>query len=70
MAKENMVDDALGRALELRNEKIDLLKRIADNRQLLRLLDSNEALSAEQSEWLAEFYPVVRRVRDEQVFAE
>lgn len=59
MAKgDSMVTDAIERALALRDEKTDLLKRIGDNRQLLRLLDSNDSLSSEESAWLAEFYPV------------
>ena len=34
------------------------MERIADNRNYLRLMDKNEALTAAQGEWLDKFYPL------------
>lgn len=46
------------RAKDLEKEKAKLLERITANRDYLRLMDKNDALTTEQGEWLDQFYPL------------
>ena len=61
VAKATAGDSAGGRqierAMQLERDRASLLKRIDDNRKYLRLMDRNEELTTEQTEWLDRFYP-------------
>ncbi len=46
------------RAKHLERERADLMERIGANREYLRLMDKNEALTDEQGAWLDKFYPL------------
>jgi len=49
------------RAISLEQERADVMKRIADNRDYLRLMDRNEELDEDQAEFLDTFYPEKER---------
>lgn len=49
------------RALALEAERAALMKRIADNREYMRLMDRNEELDDDQAEFLDTFYPEKER---------
>lgn len=53
---EGLLAVLVQRAYEFRAEKDELYKRIQANRRSLRDLDSQGALTDEQSEWLRQFY--------------
>lgn len=45
------------RAQRLEAERAEVMKRIAANREYLRLMDDNEELTDAEADWLADFYP-------------
>ena len=48
----------IARAKQLEKERAALMQKIAANRDYLRLMHRNEALTEEQGDWLDEFYPL------------
>lgn len=67
--QEGMAAQQILRAVKLEGERADNLSRIAKNRDFLRLLNDNEALTPEQQKWLLTFYATKekdeRRSKDE-----
>jgi hypothetical protein len=57
-AEQTEAERQIARAKSLEKERAALIKRIASNREFLRLMDENEALTKEQGEWLDLFYPL------------
>ena len=49
------------RALSLEKERAELMRRISDNRDYLRLMDRNEELDDDQADFLDTFYPEKER---------
>jgi hypothetical protein len=49
------------RAIELEADRAKLMKQISDNREYLRLMDRNDELSEDQTEFLEVFYPEKER---------
>lgn len=45
------------RASVLEAERAEVMKRIAANREYLRLMEENEELEDDEADWLADFYP-------------
>lgn len=45
------------RAQDLERDRAELMKRIAANREYLRLMGANDELSDDLADWLADFYP-------------
>lgn len=62
------VAEAIREARSLERQRGELLGRIADNRDFLRLMDRREKLTEEQGEWLDAFYPL--KEKDSQRTAE
>lgn len=51
----------IGRAISLEKERAELMKRIGDNRDYLRLMDKNEELNEDEADFLDTFYPEKER---------
>ena len=47
----------IARAKTLEKQRAELMKKISDNREYLRLMDRNDELTDTQAEWLDVFYP-------------
>lgn len=47
----------VARAIRLERERSDVMKRIAANREYLRLMEENEELGEDEADWLDDFYP-------------
>lgn len=45
------------RAQSLERDRSDVMKRIAANREYLRLMEENEELEDDEADWLDDFYP-------------
>jgi hypothetical protein len=57
-APQSEAEKQIERAKHLERERADLMERIGANREYLRLMDKNEALTDEQGAWLDTFYPL------------
>jgi hypothetical protein len=57
-APQTDAEKQIERALHLERERADLQSRISKNREYLRLMDANDALTDEQGDWLDKFYPL------------
>jgi hypothetical protein len=57
-APQTDAEKQIERALHLERERADLMNRIGKNREYLRLMDANDALTDAQGEWLDKFYPL------------
>lgn len=68
-AEQSEAQKQISRAKRLERERAELQKRIAANRNYLRLMAENEALTDEEMDWLEDFYPTkekgARRSEDE-----
>lgn len=53
----SMAEAQISRAATLEKERADLMERIGKNRDFLRLLGDNEALTDVQRTWVDTFYP-------------
>ena len=51
----------IARAVTLERERADVMKRVSDNRDYLRLMDRNDELDADQAEFIDTFYPEKER---------
>lgn len=59
---DELIDDTaagrqIARAIELERQLDELRVKVGKNRDYLRLMDANEELSDDQSEWLDTYYP-------------
>jgi hypothetical protein len=50
-------DHQINRAKQLEKERANVMSKIGKNREFLRLMDDNGALTNDQSAWLKTFYP-------------
>lgn len=57
-APQTSADKQIVRANALERERADVMKRIASNREYLRLMADNDELTDEQEDWLEAFYPL------------
>lgn len=55
--KRSSAQKQILRAVRLEGERADVLKRVAANREYLRLMDENEELEDDEADWLEDFYP-------------
>lgn len=60
-SSETPAERQVVRAVKLEVQRAELMKKIADNRDYLRLMDRNEELSEDQAEFLDTFYPEKER---------
>jgi uncharacterized protein YegJ (DUF2314 family) len=51
----------IARALRLERERSEAMKKIAANREYLRLMEENEELDGDEADWLDDFYPQKER---------
>lgn len=56
-SNESEAEKQIRRAKELEKDRAAVMEKITDNRNYLRLMDKNDALTDEQGEWLDKFYP-------------
>lgn len=55
---ETEAEKQIARAKRLERERAELQDKISKNREYLRLMDANDALTGEQGDWLDKFYPL------------
>jgi len=53
----------ISRAVRLERERSEAMKKVAANREYLRLMEENEELGDEEADWLDDFYPQKERGR-------
>lgn len=56
-AKLTSAEKQIHRALLLEAERSESMKKIAANREYLRLMDENEELEDDEADWVDDFYP-------------
>lgn len=48
----------IARAADLERKRAEIMKQVEANRKYLRLMDENDELTDQESEWLEVFYPL------------
>jgi hypothetical protein len=56
-ADRSSAQKQIARALRLEQERSETMKKIAANREYLRLMEENEELEDDEADWLDDFYP-------------
>lgn len=55
--KRTSAEKQVARAVRLERERSVTMKKIAANREYLRLMEENEELNDDEADWLDDFYP-------------
>ena len=55
--KRTSAQKQIARAIRLERERSETMKKIAANREYLRLMEENEELADDEADWLDDFYP-------------